>query len=77
MQDNAQFVLVFRIIFGCLFMATLLAGAWLFRHYEKLFGVDPNIPSETSGARCYSKTLIFLIWGHAMLITGGFALMTS
>ena len=75
MQDNAQFFLVLRIIFTCFFLITLVTGAYLFKNYQKLFGIDPNMPSESSGARLYSKTLVFLIWGHAVLITGGFALM--
>ena len=75
MQDNAQFFFVLRIVFTCFFILTLVAGAYLFKNYQKLFGVDPNAPSESGSARFYSKTLIFLLWGHAVLITGGFALM--
>jgi hypothetical protein len=75
MQDNAQFYFIFRLIFIGLFIGTLLAGAFIFKNYQKLFGIDPNQPNETNSARFYSKTLIFLIWGHAVVITGGFALV--
>lgn len=75
MQDNAQFFLVFRIIFGCLFILTLVAGGYLFKNYRKLFGVHADMASESVSARNYSKLLVFLIWIHAMLITGSFALM--
>jgi hypothetical protein len=77
MQDNAFFFLCLRIIFTGLFIVTLAAGAGILKYREKLFGIDPHMPSETSGARLYSKTLILVIWAHAAAITGGFALMFS
>jgi hypothetical protein len=75
MQDNAQFFLVFRIIFAGLFIFTLVAGGYLFKNYQRLFGVHVDMPSESVSARNYSKLLVFLIWIHAMSITGSFALM--
>ena len=75
MQDNAPFFLVLRIIFAGLFIASLLAGVYLFKNYQKLFGVDPNVPSESDGARLYSVTLVFGVWAHIVLITGAFALL--
>jgi hypothetical protein len=77
MQDNATLFLCLRIIFTGLFIVTLVAGAWILKNREKLFGVDPQMPYENSGGRLYSKTLIFVIWAHAVAITGGFALMFS
>jgi len=47
----------------------------VFRHYQQLFGIDPQQPSENGGARLYSKTLIFSIWAHAVALTGGIAWM--
>lgn len=67
--------LCLRIIFTGLFILTLLAGVWIWKNREKLFGIDSKMPDETSGARLYSKTLIWVIWAHAVAITGGFALM--
>ena len=75
MQDSKMVFLCLRIIFTGLFILTLLAGVWLVKNREKLFGIDPKMPHETSGARLYSKTLIWVIWAHAAAITGGFALM--
>jgi len=75
MQDNTQFFLVVRIIFACLFILTLVAGVYLFKNYQRLFGIHADMPSESGSARNYSKLLVFLIWIHAMLITGCFALM--
>lgn len=74
-QDRSIFFLCLRVIFTGLFILTLLAGVWLVRNRERFFGIDPTMPHETSGARLYGKTLIFVIWAHAAAITGGFALM--
>ncbi len=68
-------ILIVRFIFSGLFCATLLAGIYLFRNYERFFGVDPTIPSETGSARTYSKVQIFLVLAHALVLTAAFALM--
>ena len=64
-----------QIAFTALFIGTLFAGVYLLRNYERLFGVDPNIPSENSSARSYSKLQVFVIWAHAAALTGAFALL--
>ena len=73
MQDEV--LILFRLIFTGLFVATLFAGVYLFKNYQRLFGVDPNIPSENGSARAYSKVQIFSVWIHAVLLTGAFALL--
>ena len=73
MQDDV--LILFRLIFTGLFVATLFAGFYLFKNYQRLFGVDPNIPSENGSARAYSKVQIFSVWIHAVLLTGAFALL--
>lgn len=70
--DAFQFV---RVIFTFLFIGTLVAGVYLLRNYERLFGKDPNMPSENSSSRAYSKLQIFVIWAHAVALTGAFALL--
>ena len=70
--DAFQFV---RLIFTFLFIGTLVAGVYLLRNYERLFGKDPNMPSENSSSRAYSKLQIFVIWAHAVGLTGAFALL--
>ena len=72
MQNDT--LIIIRLIFGGLFALTLLVGAHLVNNYEKFFGVDPNMPSENDSARTYSKTQVFLIWAHAFVLTGAFAL---
>jgi len=69
------FFLFVRIVFGGLFLVTLLAGAYLLMHFDKYFGVDPNVPSENGSARAYSRMQVFSVWAHAVVLTGAFALL--
>jgi hypothetical protein len=73
MQTNAIFII--RVIFTALFLVTLFAGVFLLKNYRRLFGVDPQMPSENSSSRSYSALQAFVIWGHAVLLTGAFALL--
>jgi len=73
-MQNEIFLFV-RIVFTGLFIISLLAGVYLFKNYQKLFGVDPNMPSEGASSRAYSKVQVFSIWAHATILTGAFALL--
>jgi hypothetical protein len=73
MQNDV--LLLFRFVFTGLFLATLFAGYYMFKNFQRLFGVDPNIPSENGSARAYSKIQVFSVWIHAVLLTGAFALL--
>lgn len=75
MQDNAAFFLGLRLVFTGFFLITLFAGAYGWKNYQKLFGADQAMPSEGRSGRNYTKLLVISIWAHAVLITGGFALM--
>jgi hypothetical protein len=70
-DDGFLFV---RIIFGLLFIATLLSGGYLAKNYDQFFGIDPNMPSENESARAYHKFQVFVIWAHAVIFTGAFAI---
>jgi len=72
MQTDSFFAI--RIIFSILFFGALAAGVFLFKNYEKLFGVDPNMPSENSSSRAYRKVQVFAIWAHVVALLGAFAL---
>jgi hypothetical protein len=72
---QSDVLLFFRLIFTGLFIGTLLAGGYIFKNYQRLFGVDPNVPSENGSARAYSKVQVFSVWIHAVLLTGAFALL--
>jgi hypothetical protein len=62
------------LIFTGLFVGVLLGGVWILKHYQKLFGVDPEMPSENSSSRSYNKMQVLVVWLHALLLTGAFAI---
>jgi hypothetical protein len=73
MQD--QVFLIVRIAAAVVFLAALAGGAYMFKNFQQLFGVDPHMPSENASSRSYSKVLIFLVWLHLLLAAGAFALL--
>jgi hypothetical protein len=66
--------LVFRILSAIAFLGVLSLGGWLIRNYQRLFGVDPAMPSEGGSSRAYSQVQIFTLWAHALAATAAFAL---
>ena len=72
-MQNEIFLLA-RVVFTGLFFIMLFAGAYLFKNYQRIFGVDPNMPSEGPSSRAYSKVQVFSIWAHATVLTGALAL---
>lgn len=73
MQNEA--FLVFRILAAIVFFTALYAGYYMLRNFDRLFGPDPEIPSENSSARAYSKVQVFAIWAHVLFASGAFALL--
>ena len=73
-MPNESFLL-FRIIAAAVFFGALYAGFYMLRNIQKLFGSDPNIPSENESARAYSTLQVFVIWGHILIASGAFALL--
>jgi hypothetical protein len=73
MQKNA--LLGLQLISAALFILLLFVGVWILKNHQRLFGVDPDIPSESSGARNYNKLQVIALWLHALLLTGSFALL--
>jgi hypothetical protein len=70
-----QPILLFQAVATLVFFASAYAGYYMFKNYERLFGVDPNLPSENGSARAYSKVQVFSIWAHVLVASGAFALM--
>jgi hypothetical protein len=68
-----QVDIVVRAVFSVLFIATLLAGAYLFKNFDRLLGTDPQVPTENSGSRGLNRVQVITIWLHALAITGAFA----
>ena len=67
--------LVFQILTVVVFLITAVAGVYLFRNYQKLFGVDPNMPSENASSRTYTKVMVFTVWAHLLILSGAAALL--
>lgn len=73
-RDRRQLDFI-QLSFTLLFIGTLIAGAYLLRNSERLFGVDPGMPSETGSGRAYGKLQAFVVWAHAAALTGAFAFL--
>ncbi|MDB6151778.1 MAG: hypothetical protein JWL90_231 [Chthoniobacteraceae bacterium] len=73
MQNEVFFIV--RIVAAIVFFGALAGGAYMFRNFERLFGVDPHMPSENASSRSYSKVLIFLVWLHLLFASAAFALL--
>ena len=57
-----QFADVSLLFFTLLFIGTLFVGVYLLRNYQRLFGIDPNVPSENGNVGSHNKLLIFVLW---------------
>lgn len=64
-----------RLIFFLLFLAVFFGGLHVLKNYERLFGPDPDHPSENSSSRSYGKMQALVVWLHAILLTAGFAFL--
>lgn len=73
-MQNESF-LVFRIIAGAVFFAALYTGYYMLKNYQKLFGVDPDMPSEGASSRAYSQVQLFVVLAHVLVGSAAFALL--
>ena len=73
MQNDV--LLFIRLVFTGLFLVTLLVGGVLVKNYQRLFGIDADMPSETGSSRAYTRVQVFLVWAHFVVLTGSFALL--
>jgi hypothetical protein len=69
-----ELVLIFRLLAAAAFFVLLGTGVWMGLNYQRLFGVDPTMPSETGSSRAYTQVQIFTVWAHALVATAAFAL---
>jgi hypothetical protein len=67
--------IILRVFFFLCFCGTIIAGVRVLKNYDRLFGRDPNVPGETSGARAYGKMQVLVVLAHALLLFGAFAFM--
>jgi hypothetical protein len=67
-------VLLIRLVAFAVFLATLCVGYFLLKNYQRLFGVDPKMPSEGPSSRAYSQVQVFAIWAHVLFASLAFAI---
>ena len=48
-------ITVLRFVAALIFFASLYAGYYTLKNYQKLFGLNPDMPSEGSSSRAYSQ----------------------
>ena len=70
-----EVTLFLRLIATGIFIATLYAAYYLFRNYQRLFGIDPEMPSEGASSRAYSQVQVFAILAHVLFASGAIALL--
>ncbi len=56
--------LLFRIFCVGGLVLTALAFRYVSKNFDRLFGRDPDVPSENSGSSTYSKTQIYAVLFH-------------
>lgn len=71
---HSEFFLALRILAFLGFAGIFGIGIWMAKNYQRLFGVDGEMPSENSSSRAYSQVQIFTLWFHALVATAAFAL---
>ncbi|MDP9290750.1 MAG: hypothetical protein M3O82_00135 [Verrucomicrobiota bacterium] len=74
-SGDATFFLVLRVIATIGFLITLSAMIYIARHRERIFGINPHLPSESSSDRSYAMFLVFAVLAHALVLTAAFALL--
>jgi hypothetical protein len=72
---NGDPILLLRFFFILCFLGTAFVGVMVLKNYERLFGNDPDAPSETSSGRTYGKMQALAVIAHALLLFGALILM--
>lgn len=68
MRDTA--FLVFRVFCGFGFVASLIGGYFIYRNFDRYLGVDRSLPSESRGARGYTRMQVVAVWMHIVVFFG-------
>lgn len=49
-------------------MLSILGLAYVIKNSERLFGIDPNVPSENASGRSYNRFLVVIALAHAVVL---------
>ncbi|MCW0220094.1 MAG: hypothetical protein OJI67_17345 [Prosthecobacter sp.] len=63
----------FKILAFFAIAGTLALGVYFFKHQTTLFGVDEEIPSDTSGGRDYGRMQTWVLWWGMLIVFCFFA----
>jgi hypothetical protein len=64
----------FKVLSWICILGTLALGVYFFKHQTRLFGVDSEIPSDTSGGRDYGRMQTWVLWWGMLIVFAFFAL---
>ena len=69
-MENPDAFLLLRFFFFLCFVGTSFAAYKVIKNYERLFGKDPDAPSENGSSRMYGKMQALVVLAHALLLFG-------
>jgi hypothetical protein len=61
-------LLPFRLFSAAALALSILALVYVMKNTERLFGFDPNVPSETGSGRTYNRFLVIIALIHAVVL---------
>ncbi|MES2709881.1 MAG: hypothetical protein V4726_25010 [Verrucomicrobiota bacterium] len=64
-RDSA--FLIFRIFCGFGLFVTIIGGFYLRRNFDRFLGVKAELPSESRGARGYTRMMVVAVWMHLLV----------
>lgn len=59
-------MIALKVTFIACLIVTALVGAYMLKNFERLFGVDPQAPSDNESCTFLNKTQAVTIWILAM-----------
>ena len=74
-MENSQAFLLLRFFFVLCFLGTAFAAWKVVQNYDRLFGNDPDAPSENGSSRTYGKMQALVVLAHALILFGACILM--
>ena len=59
---NHEALFPIKVMAGLGLAGMLALGVWMFKNEQRLFGYDPEVPSDNSSPRTYGKAQLWLLW---------------
>ncbi len=55
-------MLAFKLIFSVLAAISFVSGILFLKNFNRIFGTDTVVPSETAGSRLLNKAQVVVLW---------------